>query len=584
MSETCDAKVVNCRLEKGGSKNFLLEMELESGGNFRAQAGQFMILSPLSGRSVMPRPFSIADVDKNVLSILFRVVGENTRAYSQLRTGDQIRVFGPKGSPIQINSETKNYILVGGGIGSAALTLLSKELAQAGKDAQVLLGAKNSSEISGVSFFMRSGADMRIITEKEGRTRKFVTDLLEEVLAGDLGQSQIIACGPKPMLKKVFDLCEQYGNECSVIVEEIMACGMGSCKGCAIFGGKDGNEVKHVCEDGPAFDAKWIYWPKFMPAPLVQAQENKPFEEKKEVDYTYRLGPLVIEYPLMNCSGTLDIGACENGSVDISKLGAFVTKGLSIKERPGNPMPRICEVPSGMINSIGLEYIGLGRFLKEILPRLIVLQKPVIVNINASTIEEYVELARALDEAPISAIEVNISCPNVKVGGMLFGKDPDMAAKVTEAVRKATTKPVICKLTPNVTDIVCIARAVADAGADIISLINTVSAAAIDVQTRRSKISTVLGGLSGPCIRPIAIARVIEVYRGKLGVPIIGMGGIEDADSAAEFFLAGANAVAIGTGEFSNRSIFTNVAHGLEKIVKDQDFSSIDELIGNMIF
>jgi dihydroorotate dehydrogenase (NAD+) catalytic subunit len=236
-----------------------------------------------------------------------------------------------------------------------------------------------------------------------------------------------------------------------------------------------------------------------------------------------------------------------------------------------------------MINSIGLENLGLAVFLKDELPRWLSYGKPVIVNISGFSVEEYGQLASALAPTPIAGLEVNISCPNVNQGKMVFGTDPDMAADVTSLVRKsAKGKYIIVKLTPNVTDIVAVARAVAEAGADAISLINTVQAMAIDPETHRPKIGAVSGGLSGPAIKPIALFKVFQVCQAKLGLPVIGIGGIKDAGDAMEFLIAGATAVGIGTGLYANRLSPAHIANGLKRKLSQQGYWSVKDFIGSI--
>jgi dihydroorotate dehydrogenase (NAD+) catalytic subunit len=576
------ATVIECRPERKGSEAILLKLKLDENENFTAGAGQFIVLPPREKTSVMPRPFTIVDFKNSELSILFRIAGKNTQGYAQLKKGERIEVFGPQGTEIKFDFKKRNCIFVAGGIGGAALIMPIKKALAGGKNITVMLGAKNKSQLAGLSFFTQLGIKANIITENDPGKTGPVTELLEKALKNDAGLSEVIACGPKAMLYKVARLCKKHGNRCLVITEEIMACGMGACKGCAIFGGRGGRKVKHVCSDGPTFNAKWIYWPKFIPVPLKQERKKKPAEKEIQLDFTCHLGPLTLKYPIMNCSGTLDIDACENGDVDTGMLGALVTKGLSLYERAGNPMPRVCETPSGMLNAIGLEYIGLGRFLEEALPRLLKFRIPIIVNINGINVQEYAQLAFKLNGTGIAAIEINISCPNVKEGGMLFGKDPGMAVEVVRAIRQATNLPLITKLTPNVTDIGEIARAVEWAGTDIISLVNTLEAAAIDIWTRKPKIGNLFAGLSGSAIKPIAIAKIIQVSR-AVKIPIIGMGGNENGYTAAEMMMAGASATAFGTSGFAQRNIHTKAIRELAETALLHGFTATEQLVGSMV-
>src|SRR5215217_1473493 len=268
------------------------------------------------------------------------------------------------------------------------------------------------------------------------------------------------------------------------------------------------------------------------------------------MDLSVRIGSLTLKNPVIAASGCFGYGVEYADVVDLSSLGAIVSKGLFLKEREGHPAPRIVETPAGMLNAIGLQGIGVRRFVDEKLPELRARKATVVVNVCGTTLDEYVEVSRILSDSDgVAAIELNISCPNIKEGGIQFGCSLAGTFDVVSAVRKATTLPVIPKLTPNVTDVSSFARAAEEAGADAISLVNTFLAMAIDVETRRPKITNVLGGLSGPAIRPIAVRMVYEC-REQVRIPIIGMGGITDARDALEFIIAGASAVQVGTANF----------------------------------
>lgn len=307
------------------------------------------------------------------------------------------------------------------------------------------------------------------------------------------------------------------------------------------------------------------------------------FENQPKIDWQTEIAGIKLEYPIMNCSGCLDIEAIEQGKYDISRLGAIVSKGISLLPKQGNPMPRVCEVPSGLINAIGLENPGLEIFAEQRLPRLLALAKKVIVNIFGNTVEEFVAIAQRLDKTDIAGLEVNISCPNVKEGGMIFGSDPRMAAVVTRAVRQATSKPILVKLTPMVTDIVAIARAVVDEGADAISLINTIPAMAVDVWTRRPKIGNIVGGQSGPSIGAIALRQVYAVCQANPNMDAIAMGGINSGTVAAEFFMVGAKAIEIGTGGFTNRFLPNDVVDGMERVMRFHGWTSIKQMQRSLI-
>ena len=302
----------------------------------------------------------------------------------------------------------------------------------------------------------------------------------------------------------------------------------------------------------------------------------------KKPDLTVNIGGLQLQNPVMTASGTFGYAREFDQLVDLNRLGGIIVKGLSLKPTKGNPPPRIVETPCGMLNAIGLENVGIEGFIAEKLPFLQDLDPPVIVNIYGQLEEDYRQLVARIDEvAAIDGIEVNISCPNVKAGGMAFGVDPQAAFSVIRAVRDQTSKPVIVKLSPNVTDITEIATAVEAAGADCISLINTISAMAVDVDTRRPKIANIIGGLSGPAIKPVALRMVWQVAQ-KCKIPIVGIGGIMTAEDALEFLIAGATAIQVGTANFVNPRTTIEIIDGIEAFLADQGIASVRDIVGTL--
>ena len=297
-------------------------------------------------------------------------------------------------------------------------------------------------------------------------------------------------------------------------------------------------------------------------------------------DLSAPLGALVLRNPLMAASGCFGYGVEYAGALDLSSLGAVVVKGLFLAEREGHAPPRIVETPAGMLNAIGLQGIGVHRFVKERLPELRALGAVTVVNVCGVTLDEYCEVSRVLaDHEGVAAIELNISCPNIKEGGIQFGCSLHGTHDVVAAVRKVTSLPIMPKLTPNVTDVASFARAAEQAGADAVSLVNTFLAMAIDVETRKPKLTNVLGGLSGPAIRPIAVRMVYEC-RQAVKIPIVGMGGIASADDVVEFMLAGANAVQIGTANFADPFIWSRVLADLEAYCSRQGVTRLADLVG----
>ena len=299
-------------------------------------------------------------------------------------------------------------------------------------------------------------------------------------------------------------------------------------------------------------------------------------------DLSVDLRGVKIRNPVMTASGTFGYGKDYLDFFPLSELGAVVVKGVAVFESHGNPTPRVAEVASGMLNAIGLQGPGIDKFIShpDYLPFLKSAGTPVIVNIWGKTVEQYAEVAERLDaEDGIAALEINISCPNVKEGGVAFGTNLKLAAEVVGAVRAVTKLPLITKLSPNVSDIAKFAEIVVEAGSDMVSLINTLSGMAVDIETRRPRIANVTGGLSGPAIKPVALRMVHDVYK-RVDVPIIGMGGITTGEDAVEFLLAGASAVAVGTAIFADPMAPVKVRDGIESYVERQGCSSVSEIVG----
>jgi dihydroorotate dehydrogenase (NAD+) catalytic subunit len=298
------------------------------------------------------------------------------------------------------------------------------------------------------------------------------------------------------------------------------------------------------------------------------------------MDLTTTVGALRLANPFIAASGCFGYGVEYAEALDLSTVGAIAVKGLFLAEREGHVPPRIVETPAGMLNAIGLQGIGVHRFVSERLPLLRAHGAVVIVNICGSSIDEYAELARILSDAEgVAALELNISCPNIKAGGIQFGTSLTGATSVVSAVRAVTTLPVIPKLTPNVTDVASFARAAEDAGADAVSLVNTFLAMAIDVETRRPKLSNVMGGLSGPAIRPIAVRMVYEC-RQAVRIPVIGIGGIMTAEDALEFIIAGATAVQVGTAAFVDPFVWSKLVEGVQSYLARHRVARIADLVG----
>lgn len=297
-------------------------------------------------------------------------------------------------------------------------------------------------------------------------------------------------------------------------------------------------------------------------------------------DLRVKIGGLDLKNPVLTASGTFGYGEEFSDFVDLSRLGGFIIKGTTLEHREGNPYPRMVETPSGMLNAVGLQNKGVDYFIENIYPRIKDVDSHVIVNVSGASIDDYVRVCEKLQPLDkINAIEVNISCPNVKQGGMAFGTTCDGAAQMTSAVRKAFNKTIIVKLSPNVTSIADIAMAVENAGADAVSLINTLLGMAIDVEKKRPYLSTITGGLSGPAVRPVAVRMVWQVAK-AVKIPVVGLGGIMNGRDALEFIMAGATAIEIGTANFIDPAITTKVIEDIDDFCQRHGINDVNELIG----
>lgn len=289
---------------------------------------------------------------------------------------------------------------------------------------------------------------------------------------------------------------------------------------------------------------------------------------------------IVLKNPVMTASGTFGYGEEFADFIDLSRLGGIIVKGTTGERRQGNPYPRMAETPQGMLNAVGLQNVGVETFCKEVYPRIKHIDTNIFVNVSGSSIEEYCRVAEQIDVLDnIPGIELNISCPNVKKGGMGFGTNPDMAAQVVRAVRDVYHKTLIVKLTPNVTNIVDIAKSVEQAGADSVSLINTLLGMAIDVERQKPYLSTITGGLSGPCVKPVAVRMVWQVAH-AVSIPVIGLGGISNAADALEFLMAGAKAIQVGTANFVDPTVTMKIVDGLEDYCQRHHVENINDIVG----
>ena len=561
--------------------------------------GQFVMLKANEEglNPLLSRPFSIFNRFGDLeFEVLYRVLGKGTEILSEIAEGSFLEVTGPLGNGFELNLNAvhKVHILIAGGIGIAPLYSLPEYINNNSVQDKIILyyGARKAEELY-FRHSIHSRFDEVYFATDDGSFgfKGNIMDMLyENTGSGGFNDTakgaDFYACGPKPMLNALISRFSESGisGRLQASLEESFGCGIGACLGCVIKAKTDtGFEYKRVCKDGPVFYANEILIPEKKPE-AVKKEDAKSAEKKIEPDLSVKLGNLSLDYPVMPASGTFGYGEEFFEVIDYNYFGALVTKGISLKPSKGNEMPRICETSCGMINSIGLQNVGFEKFRDEKMPFLRNFNKPVIVNFFGSSIEEYVELAEKLANiGGIGALEANISCPNIKEGGRSFGSDPEVVYELVSSVKEKTGGglPLIVKLTPMVSDISLIAEVCEKAGADIISLINTIPAAAIDIKTKKFKLNRGYGGLSGAAVKPVALKLVGDVYN-AVRIPVIGMGGISSWEDAAEFFLAGATAVAVGTYAFVNPKIIPEITAGLKNYLAENGFNSIYRIIGSV--
>jgi dihydroorotate dehydrogenase (NAD+) catalytic subunit len=539
------------------------------------EPGQFYMLATEAhweergGRPFLPRAFSVAETDPVAggvrLDFLIEGIGPGTDRLSGLQVGERVWLNGPLGNsfsaPRELAPGAAGAILVGGGIGIAPLALLRRRFAARNIPTRVLLGFRDEAHSGGLDDLFACCEVGLASDDGHIGHHGYVTDLLAAMLAGDDAQSAAVyACGPPPMLDAVAALCAEREVACELAMESPMACGYGACFGCAVpKPGGDG--YIRLCVDGPVVAAGRGRGSSLRKPALGRpdgsltgsAHKFSPGGPTPPSSEHVEFCGLALAHPVINASGTFDAIAARKVYGDELLMGfpfsAFVSKTITLEARAGNAPQRIWETPAGMINSIGLPNKGLEGFIGEDLPQLGELPVPLIVSVMATGHEDFGRMVVALDEREeVAAFELNVSCPNVR-SGLIVGEQPTETVALLEALRPLTSKPLIVKLTPNVADPAAVAVAAEEGGADAVSLINTVKAAG----------GPVTGGLSGPAIRPIAVAQVRAVAN-AVAVPIVGMGGVCSGDDAAELIAAGATLVAVGTESFRDPQAGSRIA------------------------
>ena len=537
-------------------------------------AGQFYLLRAEKSGVLLGRPISVYAAEESAdgvtLEFLILKKGTGTAELCSLRVDDGIELIGPLGNCFPAPKKDDRVCIVGGGIGVAPVAGFATTLSEKSYDfyASFKSGSYGLEHIAPATL---------TVTTDDGSVG--VHGMLPAALTADTLRAKdytvMYACGPTPMLAYLQKICKEAGIRSYLSMENRMACGVGACLGCTIST-SEGN--KRCCKDGPVFDGAILQFdsPKYKP---LRGEGGEP-------DLGVDVAGVHFANPVIAASGTFGYGSEYASVFDVNKLGGICSKGLTLQPRPGNTGTRLVETPSGLINSIGLENPGIAHFIQHELPAMLALKPVTIANLSGSSMDTYVEGARLLDATAVPMIELNISCPNVKAGGMSFGMDCTSAASVTKAVRAVTKKPLMVKLTPNAPDLIGIAMAVREAGADAISLVNTFQAMAIDLNTGRPVFDNVRAGFSGPAVKPIALRMVYDVVQAmnKLPeserIPVVGLGGIATWQDAVEFLLAGAAAVQVGTATFANPLAMAQIVDGIAAWMKAKGFKTIAEFRG----
>lgn len=575
-----DAKVNFVKDIEGQPNVFLLEVEavLERDSQVSPLPGQFYMIKGSRSNVTFGRPISVYHAERNgkTLKVQFMILekGEGTKEMRRLLNGDKLSLNGPLGNTFaEFNSETNGRIaILGGGIGVAPVANFASSLTNGSYDFY-------ASFKSGTYGLEHVNPDELIVTTDDGSVgiHGMLSAAFTKETVLQKGYKVAFACGPTPMLAYIQSVCQEAGIKCYLSLEKKMLCGVGACLGCTI-NTKAGN--RRVCKDGPIFDGDILEFPK--PAPR---KSSTPLKED-EVDLSVTIKGVEFKNPVIAASGTFGFAQNYRGFFDVEKLGGVSSKGLTLEPKPGNGGERIIEITGGDINSIGLENPGVPSFIEHELPEMLKLNTVTMANLAGHSLESYVKGAELLDKTSVPMIELNISCPNVKAGGMAWGMDPECAFECVSAVRKATSKPLIVKLSPNAPDLVGVALACIKAGADALSLINTIQAVAIDIEKGRPYFDNVKAGMCGPAVKPIALRMVYDVCQAvkKLPeneqVPVIGLGGISKWQDAVEFIMAGASAVQVGSATFANPNAMVEIVDGLKKFMASHGYKKLEDFKG----
>jgi dihydroorotate dehydrogenase (NAD+) catalytic subunit len=591
-------------------------LRLEAPRAARAAApGQFLNLlpPPHPGEFFLPRPMSILDADpeRGTLDCAIKVTGRGTRRLAACRPGDSLDFIGPLGSSWSLPAATRRVYLIGGGVGFAPLYYQARALIAAGHEAQrisFILAARSQTDLACAPQLYALGLRLHMATDDgsagfHGNALELARQLLDTATDSSDATCNIQACGPMPLLCGVAQLALDMQISAEVSLEAPMACGVGVCVGCSVPAASAAPESAtspapphylRVCREGPVFDITALDWDAIAASldPAVAAETTASVSSQRPATtisappatrLATRLAGIQLANPVIVASGTFGYGNEYGEVIDVAQIGAITTKSISEKPRAGNAPPRIRELPTGMLNAIGLQNVGVDIFIEEKIPFFAALDTRLIANVVGHDEEEYLRLLERLAASDrIDAFELNLSCPNV-AGGMRLATDP---ATVESFVRRArararSDRPLVVKLTPNVTSIATIARAAEAGGADAISMINTLVGMAIDLDRRRPWIARGTGGYSGPGIKPVALAMTWQVAQ-AVSIPIIAGGGISSGRDACEFLLAGATAVSIGTATFADPRAPLRIAAEIDTWLQEQGVANVAEIVGTL--
>jgi len=570
--------VTVCGYEKGAQPEgsiYMLKVAVHTGRKSLPVPGQFYMLRAGKSGVLLGRPISIFHCEQHagtlILEFLILEKGKGTAELCHLEAGDTIELLGPLGNTFPPPEKKSNICIIGGGIGIAPVAGFAETLPPGTYD----FYASFRSGVYGLEYIQPASLT---VTTDDGSygVRGMLSAVLDVRKLQDCRYTAVYACGPVPMLAYVQNICREAGIQCWISMEARMACGMGVCLGCTIHTSK-GN--LRCCSDGPVFESTILTFQEPRPLPAKPRPVSEP-------DLSVTIAGVKFRNPVIASSGTFGFGTEYSPVFDVNRLGGISSKGLTLEPREGNSGIRLWETPSGLMNSIGLQNPGIPHFIEHELSHMLSLEPVTIANLSGSTLDTYVEGAKLLNASRVPVIELNISCPNVATGGAAFGMSCEAAQAATAAVRAVTDKPLIVKLTPQAPDVVGVAMSCREAGADAISLCNSFQGVAIDIEKGRPVFDKITAGFGGPAIRPIALRLVYELVRAmnrlpvKQQIPVIGIGGIMEWQDTVEFIMAGAAAVEVGTGTFSNPFAMTKILDGLILFMQRKGYHSLDDMRG----